>query len=123
MPAGVTRCLSCSATLARSCGRRHSSKASANSIGFADAQQELRLRDELLRLHAVFFRGRGERGEVHVGGDVLLAGGFVGIGADGVLANGLQRSAMASGQLLLAGVAVVDDEDESAFEAGCDALM
>ena len=55
-------------------------------VGLADAQQKLRLRDELLRGQAVLFRGGGERGEVDVGGDVLLAGSFVGVGADRVLA-------------------------------------
>ena len=50
-------------------------------VGFADAHQELGLRDQLVCPHPVFFRGGGECREVYVGGYVLFARSFVGIGA------------------------------------------
>ncbi len=78
--------------------------------------------DQLLRLHALFFCGGGERGEVYVGGDVLFARGFVGIGADRVLTEGLQGAAMPSSQLLFASVAVVDGKEEAVLDAGRDAI-
>src|SRR5258708_17401731 len=89
-------------------------------VGFADAHQELGLRDESLRLHAVFFGGGGEGGEVYVGSDVLFAGGFVGVGAYRVLANGLQSVAMAACELFFTAIAVVDGGEKAARDAGGD---
>ncbi len=85
-------------------------------IGLAYAQQKLRLRDELLRLHILFLRRDCERREVHICSDVLFSGSFIWVVAHRVLTNRLQRSAMPSCKLLLAVVAVVDDHRESAFQ-------
>ena len=71
------------------------------------------MREQRLRLHAVFFRRRGESGKVHVCGEVLLARSFVGIGRGGVLTICHQRPAMAAGELFLTGVAVVDRDDHT----------
>src|SRR6202021_1063864 len=87
---------------------------------FADAPQELRLRDQLLTLHALLIGGRGQCCEVYVGGDVLFTGGFVGVGADGMLSYRFKRTAMAPGKLLGAGVAVVYDDEQSAIDGGGD---
>src|SRR5580704_12079103 len=66
----------------------------------------------------MFFCGCGERGEVYIGGDVLFTGGLVGSRANGVLADGLQCTAMTARELFLARVAVVVDDDESARDRG-----
>jgi hypothetical protein len=52
-------------------------KSISKLISFANAHQELGLSDKFVGLHAVFLSGGGERGEVYVGGDVLLAGSFI----------------------------------------------
>src|ERR1700722_1999953 len=62
----------------------------------------------------MLFGGGGEGGEVYGGGDVLVPGSFIRTAADGMLANGLERSAMASGELFGAGVPVVDDHEKTA---------
>jgi len=87
-------------------------------ICFANAHQELRLSCEFVCVHSSFFGSSGEGGEVDVGGDVLLAGGLVGIGADGVLANRFDCAAMTSGELFVARIAVVDDDEKSAVKPG-----
>src|SRR5580658_2558651 len=91
-------------------------------VRLSDAHQELGLCEEFARLHTVFLDGGSECGEVHVGGDVLLAGGFIGICADGMLAKGFYCPEMTAGELLFAGVAIVDGEEESALDAGGDTL-
>ena len=56
--------------------------------GFPDSHQELRLRDEFLRLHPVLFCGCGQGCEINVDRDVLFSGGFVGVSAYRMLADG-----------------------------------
>ena len=65
-------------------------------IDLAGAHQELRLRAEFLRQHAVLFRGGGEGGEVYIGCDVLFAGSFVGASADRMLPKSFHCAAMAA---------------------------
>jgi len=65
-------------------------------VGFANAHQELRLRNKPVRLHTILFGGSGERSEIYVSSNVLLSGRFIGTPADRMLANRLQRSAMAT---------------------------
>ena len=50
-------------------------------ISLANAHQKLRLREELFDLHPGLLARSRERGEIDVGGEVLLAGSLVGIGA------------------------------------------
>jgi hypothetical protein len=75
------------------------------------------LRNKLLGLHSLLCSGSGQRREVHVCGDILLARRLVWIRADRVLANGFQCSAMTSGELLLASVTIVDGNDESSLQS------
>ena len=91
-------------------------------VRLADAHQKLRLGNQFLRPHPVFLRGGGERGEVYIGGDVLFAGSFIWIGAEGVPAQCFQGSSMAAGELFFAGVAVVDSDEESVLDVGGDAM-
>src|SRR5437763_1048375 len=65
----------------------------------ADAEEELRLRNEAEPRHARIRGGGFERGEVHMCGDVLLAGRFVGILAGFVLAVAHQRVEMTAREL------------------------
>ncbi len=116
MPSGVTRCFNCSATFARSCGRRQFSKASANCVLSSDAHEELRLRQQPVRLHVALFRRGGQCREVDVRRDVLLARRLIRIGSCGVPAVGHQRVDVPSGELLFARVAVVDSDEKSAFD-------
>ena len=64
------------------------------------------------------FAGSGERGEIHVGGEVLLAGSQVGVGAGGVLAIRHERAAEATRELLVTRVTVVNDNDQQ--RTACD---
>src|ERR1700716_902166 len=91
-------------------------------IGLADAHQELRLRAEFLRVHAVPFGDGRKGGEVYIGGDVLFTGSIVGTGADRVLPKSLHCAAMAARKLFFSGVAVVNGDDESASQTVRDAL-
>ena len=79
---------------------------------FADADQELRLRQQSNRLKPVIATARAQGREVHVRGDVLLAGSFVGRRTGLMATVGHQGVAMAPGELLFARVAVVDQDDE-----------
>ncbi len=72
-------------------------------IPFANAHQELRLREQFFTLHAGLLAGSGERGEIDVGGEVLLAGSLVGVGAGGVLAIRHERAAVATRELFVRG--------------------
>jgi len=54
-------------------------------ISFPNPHQKLRLRHKSVRVHAVFFGGSGERGEIHISSNVLLAWSFIRIGTDGML--------------------------------------
>ena len=56
MPAGVTRCFSWSATLARSCGTAAFFEGVSELIVLADSQQKLRLRQQGLDLHSAWLR-------------------------------------------------------------------
>src|SRR5207253_9886642 len=87
-------------------------------ILLTDSHQKLRLRKQWLNLHAVLFGSRGQRREIYVRGDVLLSRGLVRICSCRVLAECHQRAAMPSSKLLLPGVAVVDDDDDSMLH-GC----
>jgi len=91
-------------------------------IGFANSHQELRLRNQFVRMHAMLFSGSSERSEVYVGRDVLLAGGFIRIGADRVLTKTLDRSAMSACKLLFAGITVINRDEESTLDLGGDAI-
>ena len=68
-------------------------------------------------MHSVLLRGCGKRGEIHVGGDVLFSGSFVRVGAHGVLAKCCECAAMASGELFLASVSVVDGDEDATILA------
>src|ERR1035438_2392346 len=81
-------------------------------ISLANAHQELRLREELFDTHTGLLACSGERGEIDVGGEVLLAGRLVGVGAGGVLAIRHERAAVATRELLVARVTVVNNNDE-----------
>ena len=50
-------------------------------IFLANAHQKLRLREELFAAHTGLLARSGERGEIDVGSEVLLAGGLVRVGA------------------------------------------
>src|SRR3979411_3139582 len=89
-------------------------------IGLADAHQELRLRTESLRPHAVEFRGSGEGGEVNIGGNVLFTGSFVGADADGMLPKSFHCAAMAARELFFSRIAVINGDDKSASQSGRD---
>src|ERR1017187_5120453 len=78
-------------------------------VSLANAHQKLRLRAEVLDPHSRLRAGGGERGEIDVGSEVLLARGLVGIGACRMMAVGHESTAMSTGELLVAGVTVVDD--------------
>ena len=79
-------------------------------IFLANAHQKLRLREELFGPHPGLLARGGERGEIDVGGEVLLAGGLVRIGAGRVLAIRHERAAVATRQLLIARVTVIDHQ-------------
>src|SRR5579863_8681755 len=83
-------------------------------VRFSDSQKKLGLSHKIVGLHAVPFGGSGQCGEVYIGSDVLFAGGFIGIFADRMLANCFECPPMAAGELLRAGVAVVDGDDKTA---------
>src|SRR5882762_2910129 len=51
-----------------------------------------------------------------MGGDVLVSGSLVGVGAGGVLAVGHHSPEVTPPELLLAGVAVVDGDEEAALD-------
>ena len=63
-------------------------------------------------MHAGLLAPSGERGEIHVGSEVLLAGRLVGVRADGVMAIRHERAAESTGELLVACVTVINDNDE-----------
>ena len=81
-------------------------------IFLAYAHQELRLREQLFTPHAGLLAGSGERGEIDVGGEVLLTRSLIGVGAGGVMAIRHERAAMAACELFVAGVTVVDDHNK-----------
>src|SRR2546426_6078701 len=73
-----------------------------------------------MHVHSALLCRRSKRGKIHVHGDVLLSGSFVGVGAYGVLSKCRECSAMTSGALLLASVSVVDGDENAAVHAGGD---
>src|ERR1700677_3577429 len=77
-------------------------------ISFANAHQELRLCDNFVRLHSPSLRSRCESGKVDVRGDVLFAGSLIRTTADRMLPQSLYSSAMESGELFVAGSAVLN---------------
>src|SRR5271154_359922 len=81
-------------------------------IGLADSQQKLRLREQWLNLHSALLDSGGQRGKIHVRGNVLLSRGLVKIRTRRVLPISRDRAAMPPSKLLLPGVAVVDGDDE-----------
>ena len=83
-------------------------------VRFPDPHQKLGLGPQVLNLHAGLRDRGGEGSEVDVRGQILLAGSLVRVRAGRVLAIGHQGPAVASGKLFVAGVAVVDDEQETA---------
>src|ERR1019366_6958428 len=90
----------------------------------SNADQKLRLCEQCHRLESALQASRAYRREVYVGGDVLLAWGFVRRRAGGVLTVTHDSVAMASRQLLLTGIAVVDHDQEAspAFKDLCSSL-
>src|SRR5438874_2518037 len=84
-------------------------------IHFADSEQKLRLRDDLLRLHAFFSSGSSQRRKVYLRRDVLFAGSLVRVGAHRMMTNGFQCAAMTSGELLFTGVPIINDNHKSAL--------
>src|ERR1035438_3666130 len=91
---------------------------------FPNADEELRLREQSNWFESQFTAARSERGEVHVGRDVLLTRSFIRRRTRLMSAIGHQGIAVTSGKLLFAGVAVVDQDSEStsAVESACDAI-
>src|SRR5208337_4600854 len=79
-------------------------------VFLANADQELRWRAEFFAAHPGVLTPGGERGEIDVGREVLLAGGLVGTGTGGVMAIRHERTAVSARQLLIAGVAVIDHQ-------------
>src|SRR5947209_3811422 len=84
-------------------------------ILLADSHQKLRLREQRLRLHAILPSRVSKRCKVDVCGEVLLSRRFVGSGAHRMFAKSDDCAPMTSGELLLARIAVVDCNDESAL--------
>ncbi len=82
-------------------------------VFLANPHQELRLREEFFAVHPGLLAPRGERGEVDVGREILLAGGLVRIGTGGVMAIRHERATVATRQLLIAGVAVIDRQRQA----------
>ena len=82
-------------------------------IRLSDSHQKLRLGQKRLRLHAILFRRRGQRREVHVRREVLLTRGCIGIGSGRVLTVCHQGPTMAPAKLLRARVTVVDRDNQS----------
>jgi len=89
-------------------------------ICLANAHQKLRLCEELFTLHTGLLAYSGERGEIYVGGEVLLAGGLIGVGTGIVTAICHERAAVAARELLVARVTVVDDHEQTAFDRARD---
>src|SRR5437879_7749092 len=85
-------------------------------ILLTDSHQKLRLRKQWLNLHAVLFGSRRQRGEIYVRRDVLLSRRFIRICADGMLTESRHCAPMPPRKLLLARVAVVDDDDNSVLQ-------
>ena len=82
-------------------------------VRFADPEQKLRLRHQLVGMYAILPGDCRKSGEVYVSGNVLFPGSFVGIRARRVLAVGHDGAQVPARELLLARVAVVDDDEES----------
>ncbi len=91
-------------------------------ITLADAHQELRLREELFDLQTGLLACSGERGEIHVGGEVLLAGGLIRVRARRVMPIRHERPAVATCELFAARVTVVDNQQEAACNGARDLL-
>src|ERR1017187_3984651 len=87
-------------------------------VSLANAHQKLRLRAELLDPHSRLRAGGGQGGEIDMGGEVLLARSLVGIGTCRIMAVRHESTAMATSELLVAGVTVVNDQQQ----AVCDRL-
>src|SRR5580658_2197753 len=85
-------------------------------ITLANAHQELRLRAEFFAAHTSLLARAAERGEIDMGGEVLLTGSLVGIGTGGVMAIRHERTSVTACELLLARVTVVDDQKQAAAD-------
>src|ERR1022692_2952642 len=81
-------------------------------ISLANPHQKLRLREELFTAHAALRAGTGERGEIDMGSQVLLARGLIRIGAGGVMTVRHERAAVATRELLVARVTVVNNNNQ-----------
>src|SRR5260370_11437 len=80
-------------------------------VSLANAHQKLGLRKQLLDLHPHLFARPGDRGEIDVCGEILLAGSLVGVGASGMTPIRHERAAVATRELFVPRVTVVNDND------------
>src|SRR5882762_533245 len=85
-------------------------------ISLANAHQELRLREEPFDLQTGLLACSGERGEIDVGGEVLLARGLVRVRTRRVMPIRHERSAVATRELFVARVPIVDDYKRAASD-------
>ncbi len=83
-------------------------------ISLADAHKKLRLCKQLFRAHTGLLARLGERSEIYVGGEVLLAGSLVRVRTGGVMSIRHERAAVATRELLVAGVTVIDYQQQAA---------
>ncbi len=113
MPAGLIKCFSCNATLARSWGSFAFLKCVPKLRLFSDTEEELRLCQQCQRLESALNASGSQRREVDMGGDVLLAWRFVRRRAGGVLTVTHDGVAMASRQLLFPRVAVINHDNKA----------
>ena len=79
-------------------------------VRFADPHQKLGLGEQAPNLHAGLRSRGGERREIDVRRQILLARSLVRVGTGGMLPIRHECPAVPSGKLLLARVAVVDNE-------------
>jgi len=82
----------------------------------SNAHQELRLRKKVFAAQPGALARTGERGEIDVGSQVLLARGLIRVRTGGVLAICHERAAIAARELLLARVTVIHDEQQAAAD-------
>ena len=85
-------------------------------ILLSNSHQELRLREQWLDPQAVLFPGSSERSAIHVRSDVLFTRSFVGASTYRMLSISGKRTAMTSCKLLLACVAVIDNQEETTLD-------
>src|ERR1700689_5507464 len=83
-------------------------------ILLANPHQKSRLRKQFLDSHTGFRASTSKCGEIHVGRQILLSRSLIGIRTCGVMPVSHQRAAVMAGELLVASVTVIDDQQYSA---------